>query len=280
MRLRGRERHRRCVRGRARLTIPREETAARQLLAKRCAWPGRGRGVRPAARGRRGRVWARRSRSCWRARWLSGLCGGSPATIAALAAEGGAAASAAAAGAAVNDTPKERSGVRAVVCGGSRGQRVRGERAQAECAGDGRATTDRTPPCRTSPTRAGIEQQGDAVSVDVAEDSLSCREDLGAAALPWGVSVTYELDGKRVDADRPGRCERQAGHHRDYEEGRLGRPGVLRQLPAADHRPVRVGPGEGSGDRRTARSRSPARTRRSRSRACPARTARSGSRPR
>ena len=47
---------------------------------------------------------------------------------------------------------------------------------------------------------SGIEQQGDAVSVDVAGDSLSYQGDLGAAALPWGVSVTYELDGKRVDA--------------------------------------------------------------------------------
>ena len=128
-----------------------------------------------------------------------GLCGGSPATIAALAAEGGATASAAAAGAAVNDTPKEEVVYARLSAAGAVDNvyvvNVLKPNAPGTVVDYGPYTA-----VQNLTDASGIEQQGDAVSVDVAGDSLSYQGDLGAAALPWDVSVTYELDGKRVDA--------------------------------------------------------------------------------
>ena len=86
-------------------TERRDSDAAASGEAVRMAGPREGRSAR-CARKARARLGA--AFSLVLAGTLAiGLCGGSPATIAALAAEGGAAASAAAAGAAVNDTPKE-----------------------------------------------------------------------------------------------------------------------------------------------------------------------------
>lgn len=51
---------------------------------------------------------------------------------------------------------------------------------------------------------SGVSRQGDMVSVDVVEDSLSYQGDMGAAALPWDVSIVYELDGKKVEASELG----------------------------------------------------------------------------
>ena len=139
-----------------------------------------------------------------------GLCGGSPATLAALAAEGGAAASAgeagsagsasaAATGAAVNDTPKEEVVYARLSAAGAVDNvyvvNVLNPDAPGKVVDYGPYTA-----VQNLTDASGVEQQGDAVSVDVAGDSLSYQGDLGAAALPWDVSVEYELDGKRVDA--------------------------------------------------------------------------------
>lgn len=128
-----------------------------------------------------------------------GLCGGSPATVAALAAEGGAAASAAAAGATVNDTPKEEVVYARLSAAGAVDNvyvvNVLKPNAPGTVIDYGPYTA-----VQNLTDASGIEQQGDAVSADVAGDSLSYQGDLGAAALPWDVSVTYELDGKRVEA--------------------------------------------------------------------------------
>ena len=139
-----------------------------------------------------------------------GLCGGSPATLAALAAEGGAAASAgeagsadsasaAATGAAVNDTPKEEVVYARLSAAGAVDNvyvvNVLNPDAPGKVVDYGPYTA-----VQNLTDASGVEQQGDAVSVDVAGDSLSYQGDLGAAALPWDVSVEYELDGKHVDA--------------------------------------------------------------------------------
>ena len=139
-----------------------------------------------------------------------GLCGGSPATLAALAVEGGAAASvgeagsagsasAAATGAAVNDTPKEEVVYARLSAAGAVDNvyvvNVLNPDAPGKVVDYGPYTA-----VQNLTDASGVEQQGDAVSVDVAGDSLSYQGDLGAAALPWDVSVEYELDGKRVDA--------------------------------------------------------------------------------
>lgn len=139
-----------------------------------------------------------------------GLCGGSPATLAALAAEGGAAASAgeagsagsasaAATGAAVNDTPKEEVVYARLSAAGAVDNvyvvNVLNPDAPGKVVDYGPYTA-----VQNLTDASGVEQQGDAVSVDVAGDSLSYQGDLGAAALPWDVSVAYELDGKHVDA--------------------------------------------------------------------------------
>lgn len=139
-----------------------------------------------------------------------GLCGGSPATLAALAAEGGAAASAgeagsagsastAATGAAVNDTPKEEVVYARLSAVGAVDNVYVVNVLKPDAPG---TVVDYGPytAVQNLTDASGVEQQGDAVSVDVAGDSLSYQGDLGAAALPWDVSVTYELDGKRVDA--------------------------------------------------------------------------------
>lgn len=47
---------------------------------------------------------------------------------------------------------------------------------------------------------AAVTQEGDAVTVDVAGDTLSYQGDLGAAALPWTIAVSYALDGASVAA--------------------------------------------------------------------------------
>lgn len=139
-----------------------------------------------------------------------GLCGGSPATLAALAAEGGAeasageagsagSASAAATGAAVNDTPKEEVVYARLSASGAVDNvyvvNVLNPDAPGKVVDYGPYTA-----VQNLTDASGVEQQGDAVSVDVAGDSLSYQGDLGAAALPWDVSVAYELDGKHVDA--------------------------------------------------------------------------------
>ena len=178
-------------------TERRDSDAAASGEAVRMAGPREGRSAR-CARKARARLGA--AFSLVLAGTLAiGLCGGSPATIAALAAEGGAAASAAAAGAAVNDTPKEEVVYARLSAAGAVDNvyvvNVLKPNAPGTVVDYGPYTA-----VQNLTDASGIEQQGDAVSVDVAEDSLSYQGDLGAAALPWDVSVTYELDGKRVDA--------------------------------------------------------------------------------
>ena len=178
-------------------TERRDSDAAASGEAVRMAGPREGRSAR-CARKARARLGA--AFSLVLAGTLAiGLCGGSPATIAALAAEGGAAASAAAAGAAVNDTPKEEVVYARLSAAGAVDNvyvvNVLKPNAPGTVGDYGPYTA-----VQNLTDASGIEQQGDAVSVDVAEDSLSYQGDLGAAALPWDVSVTYELDGKRVDA--------------------------------------------------------------------------------
>lgn len=178
-------------------TERRDSGAAASGEAVRTAGPREGRSAR-CARKARARLGA--AFSLVLAGTLAiGLCGGSPATIAALAAEGGAAASAAAAGAAVNDTPKEEVVYARLSAAGAVDNvyvvNVLKPNAPGTVVDYGPYTA-----VQNLTDASGIEQQGDAVSVDVAGDSLSYQGDLGAAALPWDVSVTYELDGKRVDA--------------------------------------------------------------------------------
>ncbi len=128
-----------------------------------------------------------------------GLCGGSPATIAALAAEGGAAAvqakrapRTASAAAAVNDTPKEEVVYARLSAAGAVDNvyvvNVLKPNAPGTVVDYGPYTA-----VQNLTDASGIEQQGDAVSVDVAGDSLSYQGDLGAAALPWDVSVSTNL---------------------------------------------------------------------------------------
>lgn len=52
---------------------------------------------------------------------------------------------------------------------------------------------------------AQIEQEGDAVTVDVgAGESFRYQGDLASKNLPWDVAVTYKLDGKAIDASELG----------------------------------------------------------------------------
>lgn len=52
---------------------------------------------------------------------------------------------------------------------------------------------------------AQIEQEGDAVTVDVGEGgSFRYQGDLASKDLPWDVAVTYKLDGKAIDASQLG----------------------------------------------------------------------------
>ena len=183
--------------GKADDTAKRDNGAAASGEAVRMAGPREGRSAR-CARKARARLGA--AFSLVLAGTLAiGLCGGSPATIAALAAEGGAAASAATAGAAVNDTPKEEVVYARLSAAGAVDNvyvvNVLKPNAPGTVVDYGPYTA-----VQNLTDASGLEQQGDAVSVDVAGDSLSYQGDLGAAALPWDVSVTYELDGKRVDA--------------------------------------------------------------------------------
>ncbi|MEG2369132.1 MAG: hypothetical protein RSB16_04845, partial [Raoultibacter sp.] len=47
---------------------------------------------------------------------------------------------------------------------------------------------------------SGITQNGDAQTLEVGGKSLSYQGDLGAHALPWDISITYTLDGNRINA--------------------------------------------------------------------------------
>ncbi|MBX9032748.1 hypothetical protein [Gordonibacter massiliensis (ex Traore et al. 2017)] len=136
------------------------------------------------------------------------LCGGSFGLVPALAAEGsgsqgaGGTAASAASGAtasAANDTPKEEVVYARLSAGGAVDSVYVVNVLKPTAAG---SVTDfgSYNSVQNLTDASGIQQNGDAVTVDVAGDSLSYQGDLGAAALPWDVSVAYELDGKRVDA--------------------------------------------------------------------------------
>ncbi len=136
------------------------------------------------------------------------LCGGSFGLVPALAAEGsgsqgaGGTAAGAASGAtasAANDTPKEEVVYARLSAGGAVDNVYVVNVLKPTAAG---SVTDfgSYNAVQNLTDASGIQQNGDAVTVDVAGDSLSYQGDLGAAALPWDVSVAYELDGKRVDA--------------------------------------------------------------------------------
>lgn len=133
------------------------------------------------------------------------LCGGSFASVPALAAEGsglqqaGGAASGAASGATVNATPKEEVVYARLSAGGAVDNVYVVNVLKPTAAGP---VTDfgSYSAVQNLTDASGIQQNGDAVTVDVSGDSLSYQGDLGAAALPWDVSIVYELDGKRVDA--------------------------------------------------------------------------------
>ncbi|RDB61357.1 hypothetical protein C1878_11610 [Gordonibacter sp. 28C] len=133
------------------------------------------------------------------------LCGGSFASVPALAAEGsgsqgaGGAASGAASGATVNATPKEEVVYARLSAGGAVDNVYVVNVLKPTAAG---SVTDfgSYSAVQNLTDASGIQQNGDAVTVDVSGDSLSYQGDLGAAALPWDVSIVYELDGKRVDA--------------------------------------------------------------------------------
>ena len=136
------------------------------------------------------------------------LCGGSFGLVPALAAEGsgsqgagGTAAGAASStmASAANDTPKEEVVYARLSAGGAVDSVYVVNVLKPTAAG---SVTDfgSYNAVQNLTDASGIRQNGDAVTVDVAGDSLSYQGDLGAAALPWDVSVAYELDGKRVDA--------------------------------------------------------------------------------
>ncbi|MEG0757609.1 MAG: hypothetical protein RR505_04320, partial [Raoultibacter sp.] len=44
-----------------------------------------------------------------------------------------------------------------------------------------------------------IEHEGNAVTVEVAGDSLSYQGDMTSKSVPWDISISYKLDGKAID---------------------------------------------------------------------------------
>lgn len=130
---------------------------------------------------------------------VAGLCGGSFSSLTALAVEGGAAGGVGAATASVNATPKDEVVYARLSASGTVDNVYVVNVLKPAAPG---AVTDFGPydSVENLTDTSGVRQAGDAVSVQVAGDSLSYQGNLGAAALPWDVSVAYELDGKRVEA--------------------------------------------------------------------------------
>ncbi|HIW75994.1 MAG TPA: hypothetical protein H9877_05070 [Candidatus Gordonibacter avicola] len=136
---------------------------------------------------------------------VSGVCGGSLTSAVALAAEGSGGAGAASAPAATapadakNATPKEEVVYARLSAAGAVDDVYVVNILKPDAPGtvtdfgDYQAVENLT-------DASGISQNGDAITANVAGDSLSYQGDLGAHALPWKVSIVYKLDGTPVEA--------------------------------------------------------------------------------
>ncbi len=143
---------------------------------------------------------------------VAGLCGGSFTT--ALAADGAAKASAqtaaSAGGATVNATPKDEVVYARMSASGKVNDvyvvNVLSPKTPGKVTDYGKYES-----VQNLTDSSEVLLNGDAVTAEVAGDSLSYQGDMGARALPWDVSISYELDGKRIEpADLGGKSGKLA----------------------------------------------------------------------